>query len=235
MNQSINIPDTRLCSAVPYIKRGDRIIDVGTDHAYLPIYLVSEGIASRALACDINQGPIDSARANIHEAGLEGRIDTLKTDGLLGTESFCPDDILIFGMGGELIARILSDAPWVKNPKIRLILQPMSRASVLRRWLLENGFSIIDESLSLEGKYYQTICAGFLGGDNSLEAPYSDEELLLGRKNIERNGPLFLNFLTHEIGVLRAIVAGKEKSASADATEELALLKTMTQRLETMK
>ena len=231
---NINIPDARLCSAVPYIRRGDRIIDVGTDHAYLPIYLVSEEIASFALACDINQGPIDSARANICEAGLTGRIDTMKTDGLLGTEYFCADDILIFGMGGELIARILSDAPWIRRKELRLILQPMSRAFVLRQWLYENGFSIVGETISRAGKYYQTICAVFSPDGCAAEAPYSDEELLLGRRNIEENTPLFQGFLAHEIGVLEVIVKGKEKSAIADATEEKRLLDKLKERLETM-
>ena len=216
MNQSINIPDTRLCSAVPYIKRGDRIIDVGTDHAYLPIYLVSEGIASRALACDINQGPIDSARANIHEAGLEGRIDTLKTDGLLGTESFCPDDILIFGMGGDLIVKILTEAPWVKNESIGLILQPMSRVSTLRQWLCENGFLITGETLSFEDKYYQTVAARYTG----MTEQYTETELAVGRLNIASRPPHFEGFLRHEIKVLDKILAGKSKSENADTAAE---------------
>ncbi len=229
---SINIPDARLCSAIPYIRQGDRIIDVGTDHAYLPIYLVSEGIASFALACDINQGPIDSARSNICEAGLCERIETLKTDGLLGTEYFSADDILIFGMGGELIARILSDAPYIRRKELRLILQPMSRAFVLRRWLYENGFSIVGETISHAGKYYQTICAVFAPDGCVDESPYTEEELLLGRRNIEDSAPLFRGFLAHEIRVLEGIVRGKEQSAIADASGEKRLLEKLKERLE---
>jgi tRNA (adenine22-N1)-methyltransferase len=84
---TIPTPDARLMSAVGYLKKGGRVIDVGTDHAYLPIYLVREGIVSSALACDINKGPIDSARANIAAAELSDRISTLQTDGLHGTEA----------------------------------------------------------------------------------------------------------------------------------------------------
>jgi len=230
--QHMNIPDARLMTALPYIRRGDRVIDVGTDHAYLPIYLVSEGLVSCALACDINQGPIDSARANIREAGLSGRIDTRKTDGLTGTEDFSPDDILIFGMGGELIVRILSDAPWIRDGEIRLILQPTSRAAVLRRWLFENGFLITGETLSYEGKYYQTICASFAPLDVSGEPPYSEEEFLLGRRNMEDNAPLFRGFLAHEIGVLENIIRGKERSPTADAEGERQLLKILKERME---
>ena len=217
--QTQNIPDTRLRSAVPYLKKGGRVADVGTDHAYLPIYLVQEGIVSRAIACDINQGPIESARRNIAAAGLAGRIETLCTDGLCGVENFAPDDVMIFGMGGELIARILSDAPWVKDAKIGLILQPMTRASVLRGWLLENGFDILGESITFEDKYYQTIHARYDGVVRS----YDERELLLGRLNIEARPPLFDGFLRHEIKVLDAIIAGKSRGKNPDVAYEMNL------------
>lgn len=229
--QNKSIPDSRLRSAVPYLRRGARAVDVGTDHAYLPIYLVEEGILSEALACDINRGPIESARTNIRAAGLEDRIRTLQTDGLQGVEAYAPDSIMIFGMGGELIVRILSDAPWVKNARIGLILQPMSRAHVLRRWLTENGFLITGESITYEDKYYQTIAARFDGNG----AVYTEEECYLGRQNILEQPPLFEGFLRHEIGVYRAILRGKAKSEKADAREETRILNFLEKRLETLK
>lgn len=208
-------PDARLLSAIPYLG-GGRIVDVGTDHAYLPIHLVREGLVSAALACDINQGPITAARANIAAAGMEDRIDTLLTDGLHGVQAFRPDDVLIFGMGGELIVKILSEAPWIKDGSIGLILQPMSRASVLRKWLLENGFSITGETLTYEDKYYQTVAARYTGEIHS----YSDVELTVGRLNIETHSPLFEGFVRHEIAVLDAILRGKTKSSRADTSKE---------------
>lgn len=222
------ILDSRLRSAVPFLERGGRVADVGTDHAYLPIFLVKQGIVSHALACDINQGPIDCARANIAAAGLTNRIETLRTDGLHGVESYHPDHIMIFGMGGELIVRILSEAPWVQNSQIGLILQPMSRAHLLRKWLLENGFSIIGEALTFEDKYYQTIAARY-GGECK---PYSTEELLLGRINIETEPPHFAGFVRHEVGVYDAIVKGKSRSASANAHAEEEILHILKSRLE---
>ena len=229
--QSIIIPDTRLRSAVPYLHRGGRIIDVGTDHAYLPIYLVKEGFCAHALACDINQGPIDSARANISAAGLSDRISTLRTDGLHGCEKFAPDDVLIFGMGGELIAKILSEAPWIKNERITLVLQPMSRVQMLRRWLLENGFEILGESITREEKYYQTIAARYCGRTDC----YSEEELLLGRWNIQTKPPYFEALVRHEIGVYEAILRGKSKSESADTNDEERILKFLKERLESLQ
>ena len=212
-------PDTRLLSAVPYLTRGGSVADVGTDHAYLPIYLVQEGIVSHALACDINEGPILSARKNIAEAGLLDRIDTLQTDGLHGVEAYSPDNIMIFGMGGELIARILSEAPWIKRESVGLILQPMSRVSVLREWLLKNGFAIVGETVTFEDKYYQTVCARYCGERSS----YSAVELQVGRLNISNRPPHFEGLVRHEIAVLDAIIRGKSRSESADVAEELRL------------
>ena len=225
--RTFNPPDARLCSAVSYLKPGGRVADVGTDHAYLPIYLIEQGISAHAIACDINEGPIRSARENIAAAELGDRIDTLCTDGLCGVESFAPDDVMIFGMGGELIARILSDAPWVKNEGIGLVLQPMTRASVLRRWLLENGFSILGETITFVDKYYQTIYARF-GGEPTT---YSDVELLLGRLSIASRPPLFDGFLRHEIKVLDAIICGKSRGKNPDVAEECRLKKSLEELL----
>ena len=229
--QSSMTPDSRLLTALPYLKTGCRVIDVGTDHAYLPIYLVQQGIASAVLACDINRGPIESARANIHSAQLDAQIQTLQTDGLNGTSFFSPDNILIFGMGGELILRILRDAEWVKNPNIGLILQPMSRANLLRRFLVENGFCIEGESLSYEGKYYQTIATRYCG----VIERYSEEEEILGRWNLQTPSPLFEGFLKHEISVYEAILKGKQQSLAADASYERHIIQLLKQRLEEIK
>ena len=209
----------RLASAVPFVTQGARVADIGTDHAYLPIYLVEKGIASAAIACDVNRGPLDSAVANIREAGLSDQIETLLADGLHGVENFAPTDVLIFGMGGELIVRILSEAPWIRRGDVNLILQPMSRAATLRRWLVENGFAITDEAISLEDRYYQTVVARYCGEKTA----YTACECQVGRRNIESRPPLFEGLLRHEIAVLETILRGKARSLDADATEELRL------------
>ncbi len=214
--QAPNTLGARLASAKQFVTQGGRVIDVGTDHAYLPIALIREGISSSALACDINEGPIASARENIAAAGLSDLIQTRLTDGLHGTEDFAADDVLIFGMGGELIVRILSEASFVKDERVGLVLQPMSRASVLRRYLVENGFEIVGEALTFEDKYYQTIAARYSGKCDEL----SDVEAWVGSKNIETRPPLFEGFVRHEIGVFDAILKGKAQSATADVTFE---------------
>ena len=156
--------DHRLSTAIPFVREGAVVADVGTDHAYLPIVLTGSERASRAVASDIHRGPIDCAAQHIAENGISDRIDTVLTDGLDGIRPYAPTDIIIFGMGGELIARILSDAPWVKDQAIRLILQPMTHAESVRQYLAREGFAIVDEVLSREGiKIYQTIVAEFAG------------------------------------------------------------------------
>lgn len=157
-------------TAVPYIRGGRLVADIGTDHAYLPIYLCEQrrlspvtaknGETLCAIAADINKGPVERADQHIAEARLTKYIKTLQTDGLMGLDAFDPADIIIFGMGGELIASILAAAPWAGGTGKRLILQPMTHAEKLREYLLSAGFAIIGETLSREGdRIYQTICA----------------------------------------------------------------------------
>ena len=160
----------RLMTAVPYVRGGRLVADIGTDHAYLPIYLCEQrrltpvtaknGETLCAIAADINRGPVERADQHIAEARLTQYIKTLQTDGLTGLDAFDPADIIIFGMGGELIASILAAAPWAGGAGKRLILQPMTHAEKLRDYLLSAGFAIIGETLSREGdRIYQTICA----------------------------------------------------------------------------
>ena len=160
----------RLMTAVPYVRGGRLVADIGTDHAYLPIYLCEQrkltpviaknGETLCAIAADINKGPVERADQHIAEARLTKYIKTLQTDGLTGLDAYDPADIIIFGMGGELIASILAAAPWAGGAGKRLILQPMTHAEMLREYLLSAGFAIIGETLSREGdRIYQTICA----------------------------------------------------------------------------
>ena len=216
----------RLQSALAYLTAGGTVADIGTDHAYLPIEIIKKGLSRRAVACDINRGPIESAMRNIEAAGLSDRIDTVQTDGLHGVESYHPTDILIFGMGGELIVKILSEAPWVQNDGIGLILQPMSHAEILRRWLAENGFSVLGETLTYEEQYYQTIYARFCG------EPYmpSEEELYFGKEILKSDSPLLKGYLTARAKTLRNVIAGKKKG-NADTALEARLVAKIEARL----
>ena len=168
----------RLLSAAKFVRQGAYFADVGTDHAYLPLFLLSEGIIERAVCSDINRGPLASAEENAAEAGLSDKMTFLLSDGAADLADLGLTDYAICGMGGELISYIIERAPHLKDGKINLILQPMTRQAELRRYLCENGFSVLEESYSFEaGKYYVCINAVFTGESRSIsdfEAEFGD-------------------------------------------------------------
>ena len=214
--QTIPTPDSRLLSALPFLKRGGRCIDVGTDHAYLPIYLIHNRIVCHAMACDINEGPLMSAKEHIALAGMENQIDTFLTDGLHGLEFFDADDILIFGMGGELIANIISHAPHLFDKNLRLILQPMSRQSYLRRFLLSSGFDIIREIYSYDtGKYYTCMLAEYTG----IRREITEEEATVGLASTEHLGEFRRGYLEARLASLRRAMDGKLRGGVAEPEE----------------
>ncbi len=154
--------DKRLSMVASMVRRGSRVADIGTDHAYLPVYLVQAGVCPRGIAADIRSGPLEAARRTVTEAGLTDNIVLRLGDGLAPVSPDDADDIVIAGMGGETIVEILSAADWVKNTRLRLVLQPMTRAEELRRWLLTNGFTITEERLVRDGhRLYPVLAATY--------------------------------------------------------------------------
>ncbi len=150
----------RLAAAAALVRKDRIICDVGTDHALLPCYLFSKG-ARRLIASDVRKGPLDAARENIKKYHAESGIELVLSDGLKNIAY--AEDIVIAGMGGELISRILSECIFF-NADTRLILQPMSRAEVLRRTLYKIGFELLSEQTVCEdGRYYVIMYAAYTG------------------------------------------------------------------------
>lgn len=218
----MNLPkiSKRLETAASFSRKGSRIADVGTDHAYLPIYLYASGLTPGGVASDINEGPVMRARINVRGYRADRAIDVVRTDGLRGLDKYDPRDIFILGMGGELIANIIDAADWVRDGKIRLILQPMTHPELLRKYLADNGFSIVGESLVKEDKIYQIICAEYSG------EPYSAElgELHFGKINIERGGELLCELLLRTKDIYEKRSRGKRLSEGSDTCEEREML-----------
>lgn len=214
----------RLLAASEFVREGSVLADIGTDHAFLPIYLVTSGRARAAIASDISSGSLSKARANIEKAGCSDRITTVLSDGLEKVMDFRPSDIVVFGMGGETIIRILSACPGILNSSLRLILGPQSFVPDLRSYLHENGFGIIGESICRErGRFYNCIAAEF-----GIEEPsYSGAELILGRKNIESRSSLLREYTAHEINVLSVKAQGLSSSGrdSSDIIAQIDSLK----------
>lgn len=146
----------RLYTVSTLVPRGARVADIGTDHGHLPIYLIQQGISPFCLACDIKEKPLQSARENIRKVGLQN-IETRLGPGLLPVLPNEVDCITVAGMGGEVIASILEDSPWVRNERYTLILQPMTSADALRRYLCEKGFSIEKEIACEENRKVYTV------------------------------------------------------------------------------
>lgn len=214
---------SRLLAVARFVRGGTYLIDVGTDHAYLPIYLAENGKIDRALASDVHAGPCESARKHIAECGLTEKIEVRHTDGLCGIMSSGKTDIVIAGMGGALICEILEKSDFIKNGNIRLILQPMRNAPDLRRYLCESGFHIVGESLAREDdRIYEIICAEYHGK----KSEYTPLSLLLGKKNIEdkkQNAALFSAFCEKTAATLSKKINGM-REGGADASAEEALL-----------
>ena len=217
----MNIPklSKRLRAAADLVRPQAFVADVGTDHAYLPIVLLSEGKIRGGVVSDIHRGPIDRARAHIAACGMTDRLTPILCDGLSELRAYAPEDILILGMGGELIASILHAAPWVRDPQIRLILQPMTHAELLRGYLWREGFDITEERLVKEEKIYQILCATYTG----VPQDTTETERMFGKQNLLRRDGLTEELLAHWSGVLSKRKAAKQ-AAGVDTAEEDAML-----------
>ena len=172
----------RLMSAVGFVRQGAVFADIGTDHAYLPLFLLSEGRIERAVLADINEGPLESARRNAEATPYADKVELCLTDGAAALQGKGITDYAICGMGGELIADIIERAPHLRDESLNLILQPMSRQSVLRRYLASRGFSITAECYSEDsGKLYVCMQVKFVGEYREI----SDAEAEFGWKTTE--------------------------------------------------
>ena len=177
----------RLSAIAALVNEGKGLVDVGTDHGYLPAYLAASGYKGALFASDINEGPLQSARRTAAEAGLSDQIRFLLCDGL----RLCPpeeiDTIVIAGMGGDMIVKILDEAEWCMDPRYHLILQPMTKAEVLRYWLIYNEFAIESETIVEEGGTLYQIISSRFGGCTSL----TDAELFTGKRALCMDSDLF--------------------------------------------
>ena len=211
----------RLYAVAGLVTEGASVADIGTDHGYVPIYLVERGIASKVIAMDVNQGPLNRARMHIVGHGLGDRIETRLSDGLA---RICPgevDTVIASGMGGPLTIRILQEGKEVADQLNTLILQPQSEICRVRRFLTENGYRIGQEDMVLEdGKYYPVMRVV-----HGTKEPYEEWEYLYGKRLLEARHPVLLEFLKRELRIKESILeqlAGRSGSESArERAEEI--------------
>ena len=226
----------RLNRLADMVTEGSRLADVGTDHGYVPLCLCGQKRIQRAIAMDVNQGPLERAKAHIREAGMEGQIETRLSDGLTALRAGEADTILIAGMGGPLTIRILREGAHALPGVKELILQPQSEIGEVRRFLRENGWQIVREDILQEdGKYYPMFRAV---PAEALES-CSEEEYRFGKTELQESPQVLLEFLEKRIRVNESICAGlpegdeeRIRERKREVEQELALLQKVRTCLE---
>lgn len=195
----------RLHAISSLVPDGAKLVDVGTDHGFIPVRLLLDDRIQTAIASDIGAAPLDHARRTAEQFGVTERVDFRLCDGLCGISEHEVDTVVIAGMGGDNIAAILSAAPWTKNGTL-LLLQPMSKAEVLRRYLPENGYRVIAEQLVADkGVIYPILTVR--GGEMS---PATEPEAWGGF--LLQSDPLRNRYLDERILSLRRAASGLEKA-----------------------
>ena len=156
--------DDRLLAVAELVRPGARCADVGCDHGHLIAWLCASGRVPGGYACDINQKPLEQAAFTLSEYGVADRVQTLLGDGLSPLGPGLCDDVVIAGMGGDLIWKIIDACPWSRDPALRFVLGPMTKAERLRRALCANGFELLEERAAEVGGYpYTAIRAAYTG------------------------------------------------------------------------
>lgn len=177
------------------VTRGSRVADIGTDHGFLPIWLLQTDRVPYAIAMDVGKGPLEQAKANMQKAGVEERMELRRSDGLSALKHGEADSIVISGMGGILIRTILEQGEELAREAAELILSPQSDIPLLRTYLRTSGFRITDEDMTADsGKYYVVIKAVFRPdyADADKSQTYEDE---YGPVLLKKRPPAFLSML----------------------------------------
>ena len=205
----------RLQAVADMVSEGVRVADVGTDHGYIPIYLVQTGKCPQAIAMDVNRGPLLRAESHIQEYGLQEKIETRLSNGVLALKTHDYDCVVIAGMGGALTVQILEQGREVFESLQEFVLQPQSEIWKVRKYLGENGYRIIDEDIVFEdGKYYpmmKVVCGQ--------ATAYNHIELQYGKCLLEKKHPVLKQFLEAELQKLMVVLERLE-SIQGERIEE---------------
>lgn len=185
----------RLQAVADLVSDGVSVADVGTDHGYIPIYLVRSGKCPKAIAMDVNRGPLLRAENHIQGYGLQGKIETRLSNGVAELQPYDYECVVVAGMGGALTVQILEQGYDVFKSLREFVLQPQSEIWKVRKYLCENQYHIVDEDMVFEdGKYYpmmKVVC-----GD---AAAYNHIELQYGKCLLQKQHPILKQFLEVEL------------------------------------
>ena len=192
------------------------LADVGTDHGYIPVYLTGKEQIKKAIAMDVNQGPLERAQEHIRQYGLENRIETRLSDGLQALKPKEVEGIVIAGMGGNLMKRILMQGEQVAHTAKELILQPQSEVMEFRKFLWESGYTIVAEDMVLEdGKYYPMMRVVYENAQKEIPDVLA---LKYGEKLLEQKHPVLKQYLLWQRMQKEKILGNLQKNAKKDVS-----------------
>ena len=214
----------RLQLLADMVPPGSRLADVGTDHGYIPVWLLKRGRIAAAIASDIGAEPLQHARQTAAEYEVNG-IDFRLCPGLDAIAPEEADTIVIAGMGGETIQTILEAAPWTAGGEHLLLLQPMTKVEYLRKWLVDNGYCFTEERLVFDKNYRYPVFAVRGGTQPPLTPAQQYGGILLD------GDPLYADYLDERIGKLQRAVDGLRRSATPENSERADYLSEVCQAL----
>ena len=225
----MNIGD-RLEAIGKLVPQGCVLADIGTDHAYLPVWLLEQGKIASAIAGDIAEGPCLAAKNTVSMHGMKGKVEVRLGSGLKVLQAGEADCIAIAGMGASTMIEILeADMPLAVEAK-RLVLQPMAGAASLRKWLIQNGWCIVVEDLVADGRHLYEIMAVERGESEA----FSDAVLEIGPSLIEAKHPLLAKQFARQINNYKKLLANMGKSEQARASEKYIAWEKLVQELEAL-
>jgi len=204
------LTDKRLLKCAKMVSGKGKVCDVGTDHAYLPAYLVKNGICESAVAADIADGPLRSAKATLEKFELLSKIELVKSDGLKEVNPENITDVIIAGMGAETISNIINDAEWLKND-VNIIVQPMTKITFMRKWIYENGYEIVREEAVTDNDFVYTVMVLRYSGYHIKINELSEN---LGKFDFSKDESK--NYVTRRIKQLSDISEGIKKSGKSN-------------------
>ena len=215
----------RLLKIASLVNKNKRVADIGTDHGYIPVYLLNEGIIDFAILADINKGPLENARKEVRRNKLEEKVELRLGSGIEVLKKGELDEVIIAGIGGILIGDLLEANKEVAHSVEKLILQPMQAQEELRQYLLNNGYEIIDECLEKEDfRMYEIIVAKYTGKNTPVEDEIYYE---VGTKLIENKDELLEEFIENKMKKYNNIIEklGDKDSEVVIAKRNLAMAK----------
>lgn len=206
----------RLKAIAEKVPQGSKVADIGTDHGFIPVYLVKNGVAPKVIASDISRNSLEKTKMLVKEQGFSDSIEVRLGSGLKVLKGGEVDTVIIAGMGGKLIKNILEESPDILKDISRLILQPMSSQSKLRHWLIQNDFTIKDEELVLDnGRIYEIMLV-----EHGKQEQWNDIELEISPRLIEKKHILLEPFVLNKMAIMENVISKLKNSNTENALKK---------------